>query len=149
MNHIYIDADACPVKNETYRVAERNNIPVTLVANSWMRTPHSSTIVLKIVGDEPDAADNWIAETVQSDDIVITTDIPLADRCIKAGAAVLTPSGKEYTEDSIGGALAMRNLRSELREAGVLSGGPPPFSRRDRSRFLQKLEEIIKRIQRR
>lgn len=147
--NIYIDADACPVKNETYRVAERNNVPVTLVANSWMRTPQSSTITLKIVGDEPDAADNWIAETVKPGDIVVTTDIPLADRCIKAQAAVLTPSGKQYTEDSIGGALAMRNLRSELREAGILSGGPPPFSRRDRSRFLQKLEEIIRTLQRR
>ena len=146
---IYIDADACPVKNEVYRVAERYKIPVIVVANSWMRTPNATSVTLKIVGDEPDAADNWIAEAVNADSIVITSDIPLADRCIKAHASVLTPVGKQFTEDSIGGALAMRNLRSDLREAGILSGGPPPFSRRDRSCFLQKLDGIIQTLQRR
>jgi uncharacterized protein len=146
MIHIYIDADACPVKNEVYRVAERYDLPVTVVANSWMRIPCSSRITLEVVGDDLDAADNWIVDEVHGNDIVITADIPLADRCIKAQAQVISPNGKQFTEEAIGARLAMRNLLSELREAGTITGGPPPFSKRDRSRFLQKFDEIIKGV---
>lgn len=146
MIHIYIDADACPVKNEVYRVAERYALPVTVVANSWMRIPYSSRITLEVVGNDLDAADNWIVDEVHGNDIVITADIPLADRCIKAQALVISPTGKQFTEDAIGAKLAMRNLLSELRESGTITGGPPPFSRRDRSRFLQKFDEMIKKV---
>jgi hypothetical protein len=141
--HIYIDADACPVKQEVYRVAQRHTLSVTLVANAPMRTPFHSWLQLTVVGDGLDEADNWIAERVQPSDIVITADIPLADRCVKGGARVLTPTGKEFTEDNIGGALAMRNLMTDLRGAGVITGGPPPFGKRDRSRFMQELDRII------
>ena len=146
--HLYIDADACPVKQEIYRVAERHRLSVTLVANSPMRIPYHSWLELTVVGNNPDEADNWIAERVQPSDIVITADIPLADRCVKAGARVLSPAGKEFTEDNIGGALAMRNLMTDLRSAGTLTGGPLPFGSRDRSRFLQQLDRIIVALQR-
>lgn len=140
---IYIDADACPVKQEVYRVARRYHVPVTLVANTFMRIPSEPGFSLKIVKDNPDEADNHIVESVQKNDMVITADIPLADRCIKAHARVLTPTGKEFTEENIGGALAMRDLMSELRSNGVVTGGPAPFSQRDRSRFLQQLDRIL------
>ncbi len=148
MLHIFIDADACPVKNEVYRVAKRYGLEVTLVANSWMRTPDEAWLRLEVVEDGFDAADDWIVEHVQSLDIVVTADIPLASRCIKKGARVIGSTGKPFTEENIGGALATRNLLSELRGAGEIMGGPPPLTKRDRSRFLQTLDEVIQSIRR-
>ena len=143
MMHIYVDADACPVKQEVYRVALRYGLGVTLVANSWMRVPNERSIVLEVVDGGIDAADDWIVDHVQPLDIVVTADIPLADRCLKRGASALGPTGKAFTEDNIGGAVATRDLLSELRDAGELTGGPPPLGKRDRSRFLQRLDEVI------
>ena len=148
MLHIYVDADACPVKQEVYRVAGRYNLTVTLVANSWMRVPNEQWISLKVVEDGFDAADDWIAEHVQSQDIVVTADILLASRCIKIGASVIGTTGKPFTEDNIGDAIATRELLSELRSAGEITGGPPPLKKRDRSRFLQQLDEVIQSIRR-
>jgi len=144
--HIFIDADACPVKDEVYRVAQRYNLKVTLVANSWMRVPQNKFIRLEVVSEGFDAADDWIAEQAGQDDIVITADIPLAGRCLKNGARVLGPSGKPFTEDNIGNALATRELLSELRDMGEIGGGPPPFSKQDRSLFLQQLDQIINAV---
>jgi len=146
--HLYIDADACPVKQEVYKVAERYGLNVTLVANSRMRIPYDPRIKLQVVDDNPDEADNWIAERVGENDIVITADIPLADRCIKQGAKVLGPTGKPFTEDNIGSILAMRDLMTDLRGEGMVSGGPPPLAQRDRSRFLQQLDQVIQAIKR-
>ena len=148
MLHIYIDADACPVKQEVYRVADRCRLEVTLVANSRMRTPDERWINLVVVDHGFDAADDWIVEHVQALDIVITADVPLASRCIKAGARVVGPTGRPFTDDNIGSAVATRNLLEELRGAGEITGGPPPLQKRDRSRFLQKLDEVIQSIRR-
>ena len=148
MLHIYIDADACPVKQEVYRVAKRYRLDVTLVTNSWMRVPDERWIALEVVGEGFDAADDWIVEQVQPHDIVITADIPLASRCIKEGARVIGTTGKPFTEDNIGSALAIRDLLSELRGAGEITGGPPPLQKRDRSRFLQQLDEVIQSLRR-
>lgn len=148
MLHIYIDADACPVKQEVYRVASRYQLPVTLVANAWMRVPDEQKIVLKVVGNDLDEADDWIVEQVQADDIVITADIPLASRCLKKGASVIGTTGKPFTEQNIGSSVATRDLLSELREAGEITGGPPPMKKSDRSRFLQRLDEVIQAIRR-
>ena len=148
MLHVYIDADACPVKQEVYRVAGRYRLEVTLVTNSWMRTPDQQWITLELVGDGSDAADDWIVENVQPDDIVITADIPLADRCLKKGASVIGSTGKPFTEANIGDAVATRDLLSELRGAGEITGGPPPLMQRDRSRFLQQLDQVIQSIRR-
>jgi uncharacterized protein YaiI (UPF0178 family) len=147
--HIFVDADACPVKQEVYRVAERCGLEVTLVANSWMRLPDERWLKLKVVGEGFDAADDWIVENVEADDIVVTADIPLASRCIKEGARVIGTTGKPFTENNIGSALATRDLLSELRGAGEITGGPPPLEKRDRSRFLQQLDEMIQSIRRR
>jgi uncharacterized protein YaiI (UPF0178 family) len=146
--HLYIDADACPVKEETYRVAARYQLLVTLVANSRMRIPNDPRISLVVVGDALDAADDWIAEHAEPHDIVVTADIPLASRCINKGAVVIGTTGRPFTEDNIGSAVADRDLLSELREAGEITGGPPPLEKRDRSRFLQKLDEAIQSIRR-
>ncbi len=146
--NIFVDADACPVKEEVYRVAGRFGLRVTLVANSWMRTPNEKRIALKVVGNGLDAADDWIVEHVQPQDIVITADILLASRCLKEGAKILSPTGKSFTEDNIGMTVATRDLLSELRESGEVTGGPPPLNKRDRSRFLQQLDEIIQTIRR-
>lgn len=148
MLHIYIDADACPVKQEVYRVASRYHLDVTLVANSWMRIPDEQWIALEVVKDAFDAADDWIVQHLQPDDIVVTADIPLADRCLKEGAYVLGPTGKPFTEDNIGETVATRDLLSELRGAGRITGGPAPLQKRDRSRFLQKLDEVIQSVRR-
>lgn len=148
MLHIFVDADACPVKQEVYRVAERYRLEVTLVANSRMRVPAESRITLEIVEDGVDAADDWIVQHAQLDDIVITADIPLADRCLKNGAVVIGPTGKPFTEKNIGQAVAIRDLLSDLRETGETTGGPPPITKRDRSLFLQKLDEAIQAIRR-
>ena len=146
MLHIYIDADACPVKQEVYRVAKRYRLDVTLVANSWMRVPNEQGISLEVVGGGFDEADNWIVENLQAHDIVITADIPLASRCLKKGAAVIGPTGRPFTEDNIGLAVATRDLLSDLRGAGEITGGPPPLEKRDRSRFLQQLDEEVQMV---
>ena len=148
MLHIFVDADACPVKPEVYRVATRYHLDVTLVANSWMRVPDERRIALEIVDDGLDAADDWIVEHVQPHDIVVTADIPLASRCLKKGAHVLGSTGKLFTENNIGEAVAIRDLLTELRGAGEITGGPPPLKKRDRSRFLQQLDEVIQSIRR-
>jgi uncharacterized protein YaiI (UPF0178 family) len=146
--HIYVDADACPVKDEVYRVAERHNLPVSVVANSYMRIPQSPLIERVMVEAGPDVADDWIAARAGPQSIVITADVPLASRCVKAGAAVIAPNGKAFTEESIGMALAVRNLMADLREAGAVTGGPQVFTPRDRSAFLAALDQTIRRMQR-
>jgi uncharacterized protein YaiI (UPF0178 family) len=146
MIHVYVDADACPVKDETYRVAKRYGLPVTLVANSWMRTPNDGSVELQVVKGDWDAADDWIAENAGEGDVVVTADVPLAARCVAKGARVIGPRGKEFTEDSVGDAVATRDLMAQLREAGVVSTGPPPFDKRDRSRFLQALDTVIRSL---
>jgi len=146
--HIFVDADACPVKQEVYRVASRYRLDVTLVANSWMRVPDERWIALEVVEDGFDATDDWIVEHVQTHDIVVTADILLASRCLKEGARVIGTTGKPFTENNIGEAVATRNLLSELRSGGEITGGPPPLKKRDRSRFLQQLDEVIQTIRR-
>jgi uncharacterized protein len=146
MLHIFIDADACPVKTEVFRVASRYCLNVTLVANSWMRIPDERRIRLEVVKDGFDAADDWIDEHVQTDDIVVTADILLANRCLKKGARVIGTTGRQFMENNIGDAVATRALLSELRSSGELKGGPPPLTRRDQSRFLQQLDEVIQSI---
>ena len=145
---IYIDADACPVKDETYRVAARHRLPVTVVAVGYIRVPEDPLIERAAVGAGPDAADDWIAARAGARDIVITADIPLADRCVKAGATVIGPNGRPFTEQAIGMTLAVRNLMHDLRSAGEVTGGPAPFSPRDRSAFLSALDQAIRRLQR-
>ncbi len=127
-----MDADACPVKDEVYRVAERYAIPVTVVSNQRMRVPDRDGIELVVVDDGFDAADDWIVEQAGSGDIVISSDIPLASRCLEEGAQVLGPKGRDYTDENIGDALASRELSSQLREMGAMTGGPAPFQKRDR-----------------
>lgn len=145
---IYVDADACPVKSEIYKVAERHGAPVQVVSNSFLRLPRDPRLNLVVVGDGPDAADDWIAERAGPKDVVVTADIPLASRCVKAGACVIAPNGRLFTAESIGMALATRNLMSDLREAGQVTGGPKAFSPRDRSAFLSALHEAIERLKR-
>jgi uncharacterized protein YaiI (UPF0178 family) len=145
---IFIDADACPVKQEVYRVAQRCELDVTLVANAWMRIPNDPSVSLQVVSSGFDAADDWIVDHVEPGDIVVTADIPLAGRCIKKGASAIRPSGKPFTEDSIGQTVAHRDLMAELREAGVVTGGPPPLQQRDRSYFRQQLDVLIQAIRR-
>jgi uncharacterized protein YaiI (UPF0178 family) len=145
---IYVDADACPVKDEVYRVAARHGLPVSVVANGYIRVPQDPLIERVAAGSAPDAADDWIAERAGANDIVITADIPLASRCVKAGAQVIAPNGKPFSEESIGMTLAVRNLMHDLRSAGEVTGGPPPFSPRDRSTFLAALDQAIRRLQR-
>ncbi|WP_181706753.1 YaiI/YqxD family protein [Chthonobacter rhizosphaerae] len=143
---VYVDADACPVKQEIYKVAGRHRWPVVLVANAWMAVPRDEDVRLHVVPEGPDEADKWIAAAAGAGDVVVTADIPLADRCVKAGATVIAPSGKPFSPDSIGMALAVRDLMTDLRSAGETTGGPRPFSPKDRSRFLSALHEAIVRI---
>ena len=145
---IYVDADACPVKDEVYRVAGRHRLPVFVVTNSFIRVPQDPLIERIAVAAGPDAADDWIAERGDAGAIVITADIPLASRCVKAGAAVIGPTGRGFTEESIGMALAVRDLMTDIRSAGETTSGPRPFSPRDRSAFLSALDQAIRRIQR-
>lgn len=148
--HIYIDADACPVRDETYKVADRHKVPVTVVANSFIRIPRHPLFKSVTVSDGFDAADDYIAERAASGVIVITSDILLADRALKACAKVMAPNGKAFTENSIGTAIATRAIMADLR-AGATSeniGGPPPFSNRDRSMFLQNLHEMVLTLKR-
>ena len=149
MLRIFVDADACPVKKEVYRVAKRYGLEVTLVAASYMRIPESSWLALEVVGDGLDAADDFIIERIGPDDILITGDVPLAARALEKGAYVLGYKGKPFTHDNIGPALATRDLLYELRTMGEVQGGPPPFAGRDRSRFLQQLDEAVNKISRR
>src|SRR3954462_1076690 len=142
---IYVDADACPVKDEIYRVATRHGLPVSVVAGNFIRVPQDPLIERVAAGAGMDAADDWIAERAGPGDIVITADIPLASRCVKAGAEVIAPNGKAFTEKSIGMTLAVRNLMTDLRSAGEATRGPPPFSPRDRSAFLSALDAAIRR----
>lgn len=146
--HIYVDADACPVKPEIYKVARRYHLNVTLVAGAWMRIPDVPSLSLEVVAQGFDAADDWIVEHTGLHDIVITADIPLAARCLERGARVIDPTGRPFTPSNIGDALATRNLLSEMRGAGLDSGGPPPFDPRDRSRFLQALDQAVHAIRR-
>jgi len=144
--HIYVDADACPVKEEVYRVARRYALGVTLVANAPQRIPGDERFALVVVPEGLDVADDWIAEHAGAGDIVITADIPLAARCIRNGARVIGTTGRAFTEDNVGGALATRDILTELRGAGEFTPGPPPFEKRDRSRFLQALDTAIQAI---
>jgi uncharacterized protein YaiI (UPF0178 family) len=143
---LYIDADACPVKNEVFRVARRHRLKVYLVSNSPMRIPPEEFIEQIIVREGSEAADDWIATHITETDIAVTADIPLAARCLKKGAKVLDPKGRVYTEDSIGNALANRQFMAFLRDMGNITGGPPPFGPRDRSLFMQRLDELIHAI---
>ena len=145
---IYVDADACPVKDEIYRVAARHGLPVSVVAGSLMRVPQDPLIERIGAGPGMDAADDWIAERAGPGDIVVTADIPLANRCVKAGAEVIAPNGKLVTEQSMGMTLAVRNLMTDLRSSGEVTGGPKSFAPRDRSAFLSSLDQTIRRIQR-
>ncbi len=150
---IYIDADACPVKQEVYRVAERHvlkgaALKVFVVSNSPIAVPRDEMIERVVVGGGMDEADNWIAERAGRGDIVITADIPLASRCVKNGATVLAPNGKPFSEESIGMTLATRNLMDSLRSAGAITGGPKPFAPRDRSNFLSALDQALVRLKR-
>jgi|SRR5499427_2814138 len=146
---IYVDADACPVKDEIYRVAIRLGVPVSVVAGNFIRVPRDPLIERVAAGPGMDAADDWIAERARAGDVVITADIPLASRCVKAGAEVIAPNGKPFSEASIGMTLAVRNLMTDLRSSGEITGGPKSFSPRDRSTFLSALDQTIRRIQRR
>jgi uncharacterized protein len=145
---IYIDADACPVKAEIYRVAERYGLKVYVVSNSYLGVPRNPRVELVVVSDGFDAADDWIAERARPGDIVVTGDIPLADRSLKAGAAVIGNSGVPFTTSSIGMAMASRELMSTLRAMGETTGGPKPMSQRDRSRFLSALDETVQKLRR-
>jgi uncharacterized protein YaiI (UPF0178 family) len=145
---IFVDADACPVKAEIYRVAERHGTKVFVVSNSTMAIPGAPWIERVIVGDAQDAADDWIAERAVRGDVVVTADVPLAARAVKTGADVIGPNGRAFSEASIGNTLATRDLMTDLRSARVITGGPKPFSARDRSAFLSALDLAIARLKR-
>ncbi len=146
---IFIDADACPVKDEVYRVAQRHGLRVHVVANAFIQIPAHPLVERVIVQAGPDVADDWIAEHVAPGDVVITSDIPLAARVLKAGGAAIAPNGRPFTIDSIGSAIAQRAIMEQIRSTGVVTSGPKPFDRRDRSQFLQTLDEVINRELRR
>ena len=148
MLHIYVDADACPVKNEVYKVAQRYGLSVTLVANSYMKIPGGDWLKLVVVEKGLNEADDWITGHAEKDDIVITGDIPLAAYCVDKKARVLGHKGKPFTSENVTEALATRHLLAQLREQGVMMGGPPPFTQKDRSLFLQQLDQMIQAIKR-
>ena len=148
MLEIYVDADACPVKDEVYRVAGRYGLKAWVVANGWLRVPDSPLIERVTVTDGLDRADDWIVARAGPGDIVITADVPLADRCIKQGARVIAPNGRSFTEASIGNDLATRNLMTELRDTGQVRGAGRPFGKQDRSRFLSALDNAVQSIRR-
>ncbi|HEY7852771.1 MAG TPA: YaiI/YqxD family protein [Caulobacteraceae bacterium] len=149
MTALFIDADACPVKDEVYRVAARLRLQVFVVANSWIRTPVSPLITCVVVDEGPDVADDWIAARAGPADVVITADIPLAQRVLVAGAQALSPKGRAFTLDNIGAALASRAIGEHLRSFGEITGGPSPFAPADRSRFLQALDAAVVKAMRR
>ena len=145
---VLVDADACPVKDEIYRVAERLDAHVTIVTNTWMRIPHEDFIDIKVVTNAFDAADDWIAEHANLSTLVVTADILLAERCLKKSAHVISPTGKVFDQAMIGSAVAMRSIMADLR-AGIGNdhiGGPPPFSKANRARFLQTMDAALKRV---
>ncbi len=146
MIRIYVDADACPVKDEVYRVAKRYGLAVFVVSNGRIRVPEDPLVEMVVVSGHFDAADAWIAERITGTDVAVTSDIPLASLCLAKGARVLDPKGKVFTEESIGDALANRELMAYLRDTGNITGGPPPFEPRDRSRFLQKLDDLVQAL---
>ena len=148
MTRILVDADACPVKEEIVKVAERHRLTAVFVSNAWMRLPESTQVERQIVAQGPDVADDWIADQITTVDVCVTQDILLADRCLKKGACALSPTGRPFTPDNIGMSLAMRDLNAHLRETGDIRGGPKAFSRADRSRFLQELEHAVQDIRR-
>ena len=145
---IFVDGDACPVKDEVYKVAFRHEVPVSVVSNSPFRVPQHPLVERVVVSSGFDAADDWIAEAAGPKTVVVTADILLADRCIKAGAIVIGPNGKPFTASSIGAAVATRAIMQDLRAGGDVVGGPPPFGKQDRSRFLQALDEALVRMKR-
>ncbi len=147
MATVYVDADACPVKQETYQVARRYGVPVKVVANAPLRVPADPLVEL-VVCPGFGAADDWIAHQASVGDVTITADIPLAARCLTRGARVLDPKGREFTENDIGGALATRELMEQLRQTGTVTGGPAPMTPRDRSRYLSKLDQVLSALQR-
>ena len=148
MLEIYVDGDACPVKAEVLRVAERHRLTVHLVSNAWLRMDDNPLLHRVVVADGLDAADDWIAEHIGDGDISVTADILLAARCLEKGARVVGPTGKPFTEESIGMAVAMRDLMSQLRDSGEVKGTNPSFTKQDRSRFLQALETTIQAVRR-
>ena len=148
MMQILIDADACPVKDETYKVSARHRVPVVVISNSPIRVPRDPLISRKIVSDAFDATDDWIVEHADPRTVVITADILLADRCLKLGATVIAPNGKPFTSSSIGSAIAMRAIMADLRAGGDIVGGPPPMRNADRSRFLSSLDEALVKLRR-
>ena len=145
---ILVDADACPVKDEIYKVAWRREVPVKVVSNARIRVPEHPLVERVLVSDKFDAADDWIAEAADARTVVITGDILLADRCLKKDATVIGPNGKPFTSASIGGAIATRAIMADLRAGAGVTGGPAPFARADRSRFLQALDEALARLAR-
>ena len=142
---IYVDADACPVKEEALKVADRHGLKIAYVSNTWMRLPESPNVERVVVAEGPDAADDWIAERIGKGDVAVTADIPLASRCLKAGAQAIGPTGKPFTDAGIGMALAMRELSQHLRETGESRGFNASFTRQDRSRFLEALELAVQK----
>ena len=145
---ILVDADACPVKEEVYKVAFRREVPVRVVSNAWLRVPDHPLIERVVVSDKYDAADDWIAEQADARTVVVTGDILLADHCLKKGASVIGHNGKPFTQASIGGAIATRAIMADLRSGAGVTGGPAPFAKADRSRFLQALDEALVRLER-
>ncbi|MFO0689140.1 MAG: YaiI/YqxD family protein [Myxococcota bacterium] len=145
MIEIFVDGDACPVKDEVYAVAARLDLPVVVVANQRMNVPRDLGVELVVVAEGPDAADDWIASQIREGDVVVTADIPLAARCLAVGAHALGTNGREFTSESIGGALATRDIKAGIRESGIATGGPPPITARDRSRFSNELDRIVQR----
>jgi len=148
VTEIFIDGDACPVKDEVYAVAARIGLAVVVVANQRINGPRDLGVEMIVVEDGPDAADDWIAEEIRANDVVITADILLAARCLEVGAFALGTNGREFTQESIGGALATREIKASIREAGVMTGGPAPMTPRDRSRFSNVLDQIVNRARR-
>jgi uncharacterized protein len=146
---IYVDADASPVKNEAVRVAKRYGLKIYFVSNSNMKAPQDELVEMIVVNDHLDAADDWIVEHITEKDVVVTADIPLASRCLKKGARALDPKGRVFTEDSIGEVLANRDIMTFLRDLGNMTGGSPPYSKQDRSRFLQRLDDLVHAIRKR
>jgi uncharacterized protein YaiI (UPF0178 family) len=149
MTEIFVDGDACPVKDEVYAVAARLGLAVVVVANQRIHVPADLGVEMVVVEEGPDAADDWIAEEIRAKDVVITADIPLAARCLEVGAFALGTNGREFTPDSIGSALATREIKASIRESGVVTGGPPPLTGRDRSRFSNVLDRVVHAAMRR
>jgi uncharacterized protein YaiI (UPF0178 family) len=148
MTDIFVDGDACPVKDEIYAVGARLGLAVIVVANQRIHVPKDLGVEMIVVEAGPDAADDWIAEEIRESDVVVTADIPLAARCLEVGAFALGTNGREFTSESIGGALATREIKAHVRETGVMTGGPSPLSNRDRSRFSNMLDQVVHRAMR-